>query len=106
MNCTELFDQEVFSMMTSKLEERGYIIDELDEVSRVLISRISNCFDELTKMYNINPTIESDNIMSYAVECPERGWVYIAWDINKYSSRRNFKKLLLKSKRCILQSIH
>lgn len=84
MNCAELFKQDIFSMMISKLEERGYIIDELDEVSRVLISRISNCFDELIEMYNISPSIESDYIRSHAEECPERGWIYIAWDINKY----------------------
>ena len=83
MNCKEHFNKEIFSNLANKLESRGYIIDELDNVSRVLISKLPGCFDKLTKNYNIKTNLTSENINSHAIECNGE-WVYIAWENQQF----------------------
>ena len=83
MNCKEHFDKKIFSDLVNKLDTRGYVIDELDKVSRVLIRKLSGCFNVLAKNYNIKTSLTSENINSHAIECNGE-WVYIAWNNQKF----------------------
>ena len=80
MTCKEHFkNKELFLELINKLETRGYIIDELDKISRVLISKLNGCFKELLQKYNITTNITSETINTHAIECNGE-WVYIAWN--------------------------
>ena len=83
LNHKDAYPVETFQKIVDLLEIRGYIIDELDKLSSTQVEHLEKYFNDLVKEYNINTSLTAEDLMEFGKYCPDRGNIYIKWDINK-----------------------
>lgn len=88
LNYKETYPVETFQKIIYLLETRGYIIDELDELSSTQVEHLEKYFDDLVKEYNINTNLTAEDLMGIGKYYPDRGAIYIKWNKNKIEDEK------------------
>ena len=83
LNYKETYPVETFQKIVDLLEIKGYIIDELNELSSTQVEHLEKYFDDLVKKHNINTNLIAEDLMGIGKHYPDRGAIYIKWNKNK-----------------------
>jgi len=77
--CKKTYPLKTFTRIITLLENRGYIIDELDNLSTTQVEHLEKCFDDLIYEYNIDTFMTAEDLMGIAPYYEDRGCIYIKW---------------------------